>query len=429
MQFETSQHLYQDAKQFIPGGVNSPVRAFKAVGGTPIFFTHGQGAYIFDVDENSYIDYVGSWGPLILGHANPDVVQAVQTYASQGLSFGAPTAIEVDLAKLIVDIVPAVDMIRMVNSGTEASMSAIRLARGATGRDKIIKFNGCYHGSCDGLLASAGSGLLTLAIPSTPGVPKSYTEETLIAEYNDLEQVKQLFQQYGKEIAAVVLEPVAANMNLILPQEGFLAGLRDLCDEFDTLLIFDEVMTGFRIGLSGAGGHYGITPDLSIFGKIIGGGMPVGAYGGKVELMNHIAPAGEVYQAGTLSGNPVAMAAGLATLMQLQQNNYYHRLTENTGIIVEGLRKAAQKHQVPLHISQFGSMFGFVFTEATEITRFNDVKESNINQFKHFFHALIQQGIYIPPSAFEVCFVSTCHCETEIEKTLSAFEQAIKALG
>lgn len=422
-----SKILFTKAKTFIPGGVNSPVRAFNGVGQTPIFIDHADGAYLFDVDGKKYVDYVLSWGPMVLGHNNSKIRQAVIDTASKGLSFGAPCSLEVELAEMICKLIPALDQVRMVNSGTEATMSAIRLARGYTGRDKIIKFEGCYHGHADSLLVKAGSGALTLGNPSSPGVPKSLAEHTLTCDYNDANSVENMVKQYPNEIAAIIVEPVAGNMNCVLPKDNFLAKLRKICDENGILLIIDEVMTGFRVALKGAQDYFGVTPDLCCFGKIIGGGMPVGAFGGKFEIMQKIAPAGPVYQAGTLSGNPVAMAAGIACLSQLTPEIYLD-LTEKTTALCEGLKQRAAKHNINLVTNNLGGMFGFYFTELAEVNSFKDVMKSDVERFKKFFHLILQQGINLAPSAFEAAFMSTAHSWQDIEYTLECAENAFKQL-
>lgn len=428
MNNQRSSQLFKQAKQIIPGGVNSPVRAFNGVGGDPLFFARGKGAYLFDVDNNSYIDYVGSWGPLILGHAYPSVISAVQETVAQGLSFGAPTELEVLLAEKICAIMPNIEMIRMVNSGTEATMTAIRLARGYTGRNKIVKFAGCYHGHNDALLVKAGSGVLTLGIPNSPGVPKEFTEHTLTAEFNHPEQLEQLFAEYGEDIAAIIIEPIAGNMNCLLPLPGFLAKLRDLCDRYNSVLIFDEVMTGFRVALGGAQAHYKIKPDLTTLGKIIGGGMPVGAVGGRKEIMEHLAPLGPVYQAGTLSGNPVAMAAGLATLNEITKAGYYENLAKITAQLLAGLTACAEKTGVPLTVTHLGSMFGLFFTDENAIYFFEQVKRCDNEQFKKFFHGMLAEGVYFAPSMYEAGFMSSAHGEKEIAATLAAAEKVFNKI-
>lgn len=423
-----SKTLYAQAKKTIPGGVNSPVRAFNGVGGDPIFIKNGNGAYITAEDGKEYIDYVGSWGPLILGHANPMVLDAVQKTMRDGLSFGAPTKLEIELAELVCECVPSMEMVRMVSSGTEATMTAIRLARGYTGRDKILKFNGCYHGHADCLLVKAGSGLLTLGIPSSKGVPSDFTKHTLTAEFNDLESVKNIFEKYGPEIAAIIVEPVPCNMNCILPEAGFLQGLRQLCDDYESLLIFDEVITGFRLGLSGAQGLYGVKPDLTCLGKIIGGGMPVGAFGGRKDIMECMAPLGPVYQAGTLSGNPVAMSAGLATIRLLKKENPYAALAEKTKVLTTGLLARATKANIAIRINQIESIFGLFFTSEDHITAYSQVANCDIEKFKRFYHGMLDEGIYLAPSAFEAGFISTAHGNFEIEATLNAAEKVFTSL-
>ncbi|UCG18512.1 MAG: glutamate-1-semialdehyde 2,1-aminomutase, partial [Thiotrichales bacterium] len=418
--FSRSQALFDQAQTHIPGGVNSPVRAFRHVGGTPVFFKKAKGAYAWDEDNNRYIDYVGSWGPMILGHAHDDIIQAVVDTAQHGLSFGAPTAAEIDMANLICQLVPSMEMVRMTSSGTEATMSAIRLARGYTGRDKIVKFEGCYHGHGDSLLVKAGSGMLTMGVPSSPGVPAGLANETITLTYNDSEQVKACFAEIGEQIACIIVEPVAGNMNCIPPENGFLETLRAVCDQYGAVLIFDEVMTGFRVALGGAQAHYGITPDLTTFGKVIGGGMPVGAFGGKKEIMHRIAPLGPVYQAGTLSGNPVAMAAGLTTMKLLQTPDFYTRLTTKTQAVTSGMQAIADRLGIPFTTNQVGGMFGFFFSEEKQITRYEQVVAGDIERFKTFFHGMLRQGVYLAPSAFEASFVSIAHSEDDIEATLTA---------
>ena len=416
--------LFDRAKKVIPGGVNSPVRAFKSVGGDPVFFKSAKGAYLYSEEGKQYIDYVGSWGPMILGHANDAVIEAVKSQAELGLSFGAPTVIETTMAEAISERLPWVEQLRMVNSGTEATMSAIRLARGVTGRDKILKFEGCYHGHADSLLVKAGSGALTFGVPTSPGVPASVAEHTLTADYNDLASVQAIFDQVGDDIAAIILEPVAGNMNCVPPVEGFLTGLRKICDERGSLLIMDEVMTGFRVGPQGAQGLFGVEGDITALGKVIGGGMPVGAFGGKAEVMNHLAPAGGVYQAGTLSGNPVAMAAGLATIKGISKPGFYESLTEKTSQLIEGVLRAAEKNGVSLRANQAGAMFGFFFTDQEKVTRFSHVSACNLELFNQFFHKMLDQGVYLAPSAFEAGFVSAAHTEQDIEATIAAADQA-----
>jgi len=415
-----SQQLFNEAQAVIPGGVNSPVRAFKGVGGTPIFMKKGRGAYIVDVDDKHYIDYVGSWGPLILGHCHPAVVAAVKNALENGMSYGAPTELEIRLAEKIISHMPSIEKIRMVNSGTEATMTAIRLARGYTHRNKIIKFNGCYHGHSDGLLAKAGSGLLTLGIPSTPGIPLSVTEHTLTANFNDLDETTRLFDQYKKDIAAVIVEPVAGNMGFVLPNPEFLKGLRQLCDNNHTVLIFDEVMTGFRVGLGGAQGVYNITPDLVTLGKVIGGGMPVGALGGKEAIMACLAPLGPIYQAGTLSGNPLAMAAGLATLKEIEKPGFFENLSSISNSLVRGLEEVAHSLGIPFCGDSLGGMFGFCFNKKAHVVDYADVAASDEDLFKRFFHGMLGQGIYFAPSMYEAGFVSSAHQQEEIRLTKEA---------
>lgn len=423
-----SEHLFQQAQRLIPGGVNSPVRAFKAVGGTPIYFKSAHGAYLHDEDDKTYIDYIGSWGPMILGHTHPNIVRAVQEAAAKSLSFGAPAAIEITIAELICELVPSIEKVRLVSSGTEATMSAIRLARGFTGRDKIIKFAGCYHGHVDSLLVEAGSGALTYGVPSSPGIPNSLTEHTLIADFNDLATVETLFSQHGEKIAAIIIEPIAGNMNCVLPYPEFLAGLRKLCDQYNSLLIFDEVMTGFRVARGGAQSIYQIKPDLTTLGKVVGGGLPVGAFGGRREIMDKLAPLGPIYQAGTLSGNPVTLAAGVATLQEIKQPNFYDKLTKTTEELITGLQQRAQAAGIPFSINYSGGMFGFFFNEQTPIRTYKQVMASNVERFKQFFHGMLEQGIYFAPSAFEAGFISAAHGKTEIDKTLTAAEKVFAKL-
>lgn len=416
--------LFERAKQFIPGGVNSPVRAFNGVGGVPVFIKAGRGAYIIDENNREYVDYVGSWGPMIAGHAHPYIMDAVMASAKNGLSFGAPTALEVCLAEKICGLVPSIEQVRMVNSGTEATMSAIRLARGHTKRSKIIKFAGCYHGHTDSLLVQSGSGSLTLGVPDSAGVPDCIAQHTLVAEFNRLDTVKMLFEKYGDDIAAVIVEPVPGNMNCVLPAKEFLSGLRVLCDQYQSLLIFDEVMTGFRVALGGAQAYFNIKPDLTTLGKVIGGGMPVGAFGGRADIMRNIAPLGPVYQAGTLSGNPVAMAAGLASLQLVSEPGFYEKLAQKTQTLMKGLQERAHAAGVAFLTTSIGGMFGLYFTEEKEITTYADVKKSDVARFKKFFHAMLKEGIYLAPSAFEAGFMSSAHGDVEIDKTLAAAEVA-----
>ncbi len=428
MHLSRSQELFEQAQHYLPGGVNSPVRAFKGVGGTPVFIERADDAYLYDVDGNRYIDYVGSWGPMIAGHAHPRIVQAVQEAATRGLSYGAPTAIEIELARRVCDILPSMDEVRMVSSGTEATMSAIRLARGFTGRDKIVKFEGCYHGHGDSLLVKAGSGALTLGVPNSPGVPADLAQHTLTLEYNNIESVKLVFEALGAEIACIIVEPVAGNMNCIPPEPGFLEGLRELCDQFDSLLIFDEVMTGFRVALGGAQSLYGVRPDLTTLGKIIGGGMPVGALGGRRDVMEYLAPVGPVYQAGTLSGNPIAMTAGLATLDIISEPDFYTALTAKTTHLIDNLVELAEDAGIPFAASQVGGMFGIFFTQAKRVTSFTQATQCNLAHFSHFFHAMLDHGVYLAPSAYEAGFVSSAHSETDIQHTLDAAKSAFSTL-
>ncbi|MCI0507199.1 MAG: glutamate-1-semialdehyde 2,1-aminomutase [Gammaproteobacteria bacterium] len=423
-----SHELFEQAQQYIPGGVNSPVRAFRGVGGDPVFFKHSEGAYLIDEDDKRYIDYVASWGPMIVGHQHPDVIKAVQEVVAQGIGYGAPTAIETEMAKLVCELVPSIEMVRMVNSGTEATMSAIRLARGYTGRDKLVKFEGCYHGHSDSLLVKAGSGALTLGVPTSPGVPASLAEHTITLNYNDINQVQQLFREVGGQVACVIVEPVAGNMNCIPPVPGFLEALREVCDNYGAVLIFDEVMTGFRLALGGAQQHYGVNPDLTTLGKVIGGGLPVGAFGGKRAIMEKIAPLGPVYQAGTLSGNPVSMAAGLATLKLIQAPGFHDKLNQTAAMLCAGLKQRAKAAGIPLTTNQVGGMFGIFFTGADNITSFKQVTECNIERFKAFFHAMLNAGVYLAPSAYEAGFVSAAHTPREINATLDAAEKVFGTL-
>ncbi|MCG3863813.1 MULTISPECIES: glutamate-1-semialdehyde 2,1-aminomutase [unclassified Photobacterium] len=424
-----SADLFAKAQQKIPGGVNSPVRAFAGVGGTPLFIERADGAYIFDADGNAYIDFVGSWGPMILGHNHAAIRDAVIDAAQQGLSFGAPTAMEITMADLVSKLVPSMEMVRMVSSGTEATMSAIRLARGFTGRDKILKFEGCYHGHADCLLVKAGSGALTLGQPSSPGVPADFAKHTLTATYNNLDSVREAFAAHPEEIACIIVEPVAGNMNCIPPVPGFLEGLRDICDEFGALLILDEVMTGFRVSEGGAQGYYNIKPDLTTLGKIIGGGMPVGAFGGRREVMEFVAPTGPVYQAGTLSGNPVAMAAGHACLTVLTEDGNEKRLANTTKRLADGFKALADKHGIPLAINQVGAMFGFFFTDQENVTCYEDVTKCDVERFKRFFNLMLEKGVYLAPSAYEACFTSLAHTDQVIDATLEAADFAFATLA
>lgn len=424
----TSHQLFLKAQHSIPGGVNSPVRAFKGVGGEPIFFKRGEGAYLIDVDDKRYVDYVGSWGPLILGHAPLPVINAVTEVLQQGMSFGAPTVGEVLLAEKIIALMPAIEKIRMVNSGTEATMTAIRLARAYTNKQKIIKFNGCYHGHSDSLLVKAGSGLLTLGIPSSPGIPSSITSHTLTADFNDLAQVEALFSAYPDDIAAIIIEPIAGNMGFVLPQANFLSALRQLADKYHALLIFDEVMTGFRVALGGAQAHYHITPDLTTLGKVIGGGMPVGALGGKAEIMNKLAPEGPVYQAGTLSGNPLAMAAGLATLTEIEKPGFFEQLSKKSQQLINSLQAVCHALNKPFWGNSLGGMFGFCFNECREIKSYADVAASDEGLFKAFYHGMLKEGVYFAPSMFEAGFISAAHSIKDIELTQQAAEKVLSQL-
>ncbi len=423
-----SHDLFIQAQQHIPGGVNSPVRAFRGVGGDPIFFKRGEGAYLFDEDDKRYIDYVASWGPMILGHAHPKVLAAVEETIKNGLGFGAPTAIETTMAEKVCELVPSIELVRMVSSGTEATMSAIRLARGFTGRDKIVKFEGCYHGHSDSLLVKAGSGALTLGVPTSPGVPVALAEHTITLNYNDLDQVRETFAHIGGQVACIIVEPVAGNMNCIPPLPGFLEGLREICDEYETVLIFDEVMTGFRVALGGGQGYYGIKPDLTTLGKVIGGGMPVGAFGGRRDIMEQIAPLGPVYQAGTLSGNPVAMAAGLANLEALTQPGFYAELSARTEQLTHGLVTRAHAFDIPATTNQVGAMFGLFFSEEEQISNFYQVSNCNVDRFKLFFHGMLEEGVYLAPSAYEAGFVSAAHTHRDIKNTLIAAEKVFSKL-
>ena len=419
MNHDQSHTLFQQALPLMPGGVNSPVRAFKSVGGEPFFAKRAEGAYLIDVDGNRYIDYIGSWGPMIAGHANPAVIAAVDSVMRDGLSFGVPNALEVTMAQTITRLVPSCEMVRMVNSGTEATLSAIRLVRGATGRNRIVKFEGCYHGHGDSFLVKAGSGMLTLGVPNSPGVPKTLADLTLTLTYNDFEGATRLFAELGEDIAGVIVEPIVGNANCILPAEGYLQHLRDLCTQYGSLLIFDEVMTGFRVALGGAQALYGITPDLTTFGKIIGGGMPVGAYGGRRDLLSQIAPSGPIYQAGTLSGNPVAMAAGLATLKLIQEPGFYEGLAQNTRRLRDGLEAAAAEVGIAFTTTGVCAMFGLYFCEGP-INGYADAMRSDSSRFNRFFHGMLERGVYFAPSAFEAGFLSAKHGDAEIEQTLSA---------
>lgn len=426
MKYERSIKAFEKAKTLMPGGVNSPVRAFKSVQMNPIFIERGKGSKVYDIDGNEYIDYVLSWGPLILGHANDRVVEALKKIAEQGTSFGAPTLIENKLAELVVERVPSVEIVRMVNSGTEATMSALRLARGYTGRNKILKFEGCYHGHGDSLLIKAGSGVATLGLPDSPGVPEGIAQHTITVPYNDLESVRFAFEKFGEDIAAVIVEPVAGNMGVVPPKEGFLEGLREITKQYESLLIFDEVMTGFRVDYHCAQGYFGVTPDLTCLGKVIGGGLPVGAYGGRADIMGKIAPVGPIYQAGTLSGNPLAMTAGYETLIQLTPDTY-KEFKRKADKLEEGLRKAAQKYEIPHTINRAGSMIGFFFTNE-DVVNYEKAKTSNLDFFAKYYRVMADEGIYLPPSQFEGMFLSTEHSDEDIEKTIEACEKAFSVL-
>jgi glutamate-1-semialdehyde 2,1-aminomutase len=420
--------LFTQAKTYIPGGVNSPVRAFKSVGGTPVFIERAEGPYLYGTDGRRSIDYVGSWGPMILGHAHPEVLKAVHEAVDRGLSYGAPTAVETAMAKKLCELVPSMDLVRVVSSGTEATMSAIRLARGFTGRDKIVKFEGCYHGHSDSLLVKAGSGALTLGVPSSPGVPASLAEHTLTLQYNDADEVRAVFARYGGEIAGVIVEPVAGNMNCVPPKPGFLETLRKVCDAHGAVLIFDEVMTGFRVALGGAQALYGVRPDLTTLGKVIGGGMPVGAFGGRRDIMEKLAPLGPVYQAGTLSGNPVAMAAGLKTLELIAEPGFFERVAEQTRALADGLKERAGRAGIPFAVNRVGGMFGLFFTERASIGGFAEVMACDQDRFKRFFHGMLDEGVYLAPSAFEAGFVSAAHDESIIAETLGTAERVFAKL-
>lgn len=424
-----SADLFQAAQEHIPGGVNSPVRAFKGVGGTPVFFKRGQGSYLYDEDDNEYIDYVGSWGPMILGHAQEDVLNAVRSMLDNGLGFGAPTAIETEMANKVCELMPSIEMVRMVSSGTEATMSAIRLARGFTGRDKIIKFEGCYHGHSDSLLVKAGSGMLTLGEPSSPGVPASLAEHTITLTYNDVDNVRQTFAELGDQIACIIVEPVAGNMNCIPPQPGFLECLREVCDQHGSVLIFDEVMTGFRIALGGAQAHFNVKPDLTTLGKVIGGGLPVGAFGGRRDIMSHIAPLGPVYQAGTLSGNPLSMSAGLAMLNALDADRSVHeQLSAKTELLTQGLEAKALKHGIPFTTTAVGGMFGLFFTDQAEVTTFAEATACDTERFAAFFQGMLKEGVYLAPSAYEAGFMSAATSEADIDRTIDAADRVFATL-
>ena len=421
--------LFDEAKKRIPGGVNSPVRAFKAVSGTPLFINKALGPYLYDSEDKKYLDYVGSWGPMILGHAHPEIVKAVNDAAKCGLSFGAPTEIETQMANKICDLMPSIEKIRMVNSGTEAAMSAIRLARGYTGRDIIIKFEGCYHGHTDSLLVKAGSGALTFGVPTSPGVPTDLAKYTVTLAYNDIPQLQDTFEKIGNKVAAVIIEPIAGNMSLVPGNQKFLNTLRELCNKHQSVLIFDEVMTGFRVALGGAQSIFNITPDITILGKIIGGGMPVGAFGGKENIMNHIAPDGPIYQAGTLSGNPVAMCAGLTTLNLISSKNFFNSLEHKTKILVDGITQSAKKIGVPLAMNYVGGIFGLFFTNEKTIDSFEKVINCNKEHYNIFFHGMLEEGIYLAPSSYEAGFVSSSHSDDDIKLTIDTAEKIFKKIN
>ena len=424
-----SEQLFEAAQKHIPGGVNSPVRAFKGVGGTPVFVKRAKGAYIFDEDDKQYIDYIGSWGPMLFGHNFPPVIDALRDALEDGISFGAPTAIETVMADKICEIVPSMEMVRMTSSGTEATMSAIRLARGFTGRDKIVKFEGCYHGHSDSLLVKAGSGALTLGEPNSPGVPVALAEHTITLDFNDINSVKQAFAEVGHDVACIIVEPIAGNMNCIPPVEGFLEGLREVCDQYGSVLIFDEVMTGFRVARGGAQELYGVTPDITTLGKIIGGGMPVGAFGGKLEIMQMIAPLGPVYQAGTLSGNPLAMRAGIAMMNAMAREGLYEELSAKTEYLTEGLKAVASKHGVAMSTTAVGGMFGVFFTDTERVTGFKDATACDLEAFKQFFHLMLNEGVYLAPSAYEAGFLSAAHTEADLDATIAAADRAFAKMS
>lgn len=423
-----SEQLFAAAQKHIPGGVNSPVRAFKGVGGTPVFIKRATGAYIYDEDDKHYIDYIGSWGPMLFGHNYPPVIEAVREALNYGLSFGAPTAIETEMADLICETVPSMDLVRMVSSGTEATMSAIRLARGYTGRDKIVKFEGCYHGHSDSLLVKAGSGALTLGEPNSPGVPAALAEHTITLNFNDIDSVKQAFAEVGEQVACIIVEPIAGNMNCIPPVPGFLEGLREVCDQYGTVLIFDEVMTGFRVARGGAQELYGVNADLITLGKIIGGGMPVGAFGGKREIMEQIAPLGPVYQAGTLSGNPLAMRAGIAMLTAMKREGLYEELSAKTEYLTEGLKAVALKNGISVATAAVGGMFGLFFTDKESVNSFAEATTCDLEAFKKFFHLMLDEGVYLAPSAYEAGFLSAAHTEADLDATIAAADRAFSKL-
>lgn len=426
MQHTQSDNLMKRAERVIPGGVNSPVRSFNSVGGNPRFIARAEGAYLFDADENRYIDYIGSWGPMIVGHSHPEVIEATQRAIQDGLSFGAATALEVEMAEKLCELMPSLELVRMVSSGTEATMSAIRVARGYTQRNKIIKFDGCYHGHADALLVNAGSGVLTYGLPSSAGVPDDFVKHTLTAKFNDLEGVKRWFYEHPDDIAAIILEPVSANMNCILPDLSFLEGLRKLCDDYGSLLIFDEVITGFRVALGGAQAYYNIRPDLTTLGKIIGGGMPVGAFGGRREVMHQLAPLGPVYQAGTLSGNPIAVTAGLATLKIISEDGFFDALNANCQRLAEGILQQAANTEMPMRVTQIGGLFGLFFGDHP-ISSLDDVKRCNIEAYTRFFNRMLDMGVYLAPSAYEAGFLSSAHTAENIDYTIHAVKKALQS--
>lgn len=423
-----SAQLFEEAKRYIPGGVNSPVRAFRGVGGNPLFFQGGEGAWLIDEDNNRYIDYVGAWGPLILGHKHPAVIKALQEQLTHGLGYGASTEAEITIARTICDIVPSIERVRLVTSGTEATMSAVRVARGFTRRDKIVKFEGCYHGHVDGLLVKAGSGALTLSEPDSLGVPKAYTDLTYVLPYNDVDALEKLFASNGHEIACIIVEPVAGNMNCVPPIPGYLQALRDVCTQYGSVLIFDEVMSGFRVALGGAQAVYGVTPDLTTLGKVIGGGLPVGAFGGRREIMEMIAPMGPVYQAGTLAGSPLAVAAGMAMLTEIQKPDFYKQLSQRASALMTGLQERADAAKIPFTTNQVGGMFGCFFTNEMQVSTFEQVMACDVPRFRKYFHSMLNNGVYLAPSAFEAGFVSAAHGEKEIQLTLDAAEKAFASL-
>lgn len=429
--FATSSNaeLFIAASKHIPGGVNSPVRAFKGVGGTPVFITKAKGAYLWDAMGKQYIDYVGSWGPMILGHAHPDIVQAVQQAAEDGLSFGAPTPSETTIADLICEIMPSIEMVRMTSSGTEACMSAIRLARGYTGRDKIVKFEGCYHGHADSLLVKAGSGMLTLGVPTSLGIPEDFAKHTIVLPYNDIDAVQRCFTEFGDQIAGLIVEPVAGNMNLVIPKDGFLQCLRDECDKAGSVFIIDEVMTGFRVALGGAQARYNVKADITTLGKIIGAGLPVGAFGGKKEIMQCIAPLGGVYQAGTLSGNPLAMRAGLAMFKHLTQAGFYDQLEAKVTQLLTGLQQAADEAGIAFKTQAVGGMFGLYFTDSNDLSSFEAMTHCNIDAFKHFFHGMLTRGVYLAPSAYEAGFISSVHSDADIAQTIAVAKEVFSEMA